>query len=84
MEYHNGMKFSTIDQDNDYQYQKCATLRAGGWWFNRCQFTNFNSGYNTTGLKAASWNNLEKLTAVQIKLTEILFSTNGKFGETRS
>ena len=70
MEYHNGMNFSTFDQDNDLNDQQCATLRGGGWWFKDCEMINFNSGYNTTGLKGAHWYNLDKLTAVQIKLTE--------------
>jgi len=34
--YHNGMKFSTYDQDNDeYDYYNCADYR-GGWWYNEC------------------------------------------------
>ena len=70
MEYHNGIKFSTIDQDNDLHGAKCATLRGGGWWFKRCENANFNSGYNRTDLKAAHWKDLYKVTAVQIKLTE--------------
>jgi ficolin len=33
---HNGMKFSTYDQDNDLASNQCAPRRAGGWWFNKC------------------------------------------------
>jgi len=33
---HNGMKFSTIDQDNDEGDSSCAPARGGGWWFNNC------------------------------------------------
>jgi len=35
--YHNGMKFTTYDQDNDENDGKnCAPARGGGWWYNWC------------------------------------------------
>jgi len=35
--YHNGMAFTTYDQDNDLaNYGNCAASRGGGWWYNRC------------------------------------------------
>jgi len=35
--YHNGMKFSTFDQDNDLSSNlNCADGRGGGWWYNCC------------------------------------------------
>jgi len=38
--YHNGMKFTTIDQDNDLAPNyNCAPVRGGGgWWYNHCNW----------------------------------------------
>jgi len=33
--YHNGMKFTTNNRDNDRWSGDCS-LRGGGWWFNEC------------------------------------------------
>jgi len=34
---HNGMKFTTYDQDNDNSGTgNCAPARGGGWWYNHC------------------------------------------------
>ncbi|XP_078345245.1 microfibril-associated glycoprotein 4-like [Oculina patagonica] len=36
--YHNNMKFTTSDKDNDKNsVDNCAQLADGGWWFNDCQ-----------------------------------------------
>jgi len=34
--YHNGMKFTTNDQDNDISVNNCATWHSGGWWYKKC------------------------------------------------
>jgi len=34
---HNGMKFTTYDQDNDkWNGNNCASSRCGGWWYKAC------------------------------------------------
>ncbi|XP_072120372.1 fibrinogen like 1B isoform X1 [Mobula birostris] len=47
---HNGMQFSTLDQDNDrYLQGNCAQEGKSGWWFNRCHSANLNGKYYRHG-----------------------------------
>ena len=44
--YHNQMKFSTIDSDNDQRWSSnCAIRFKGGWWFNNCLISDLNGVY---------------------------------------
>ena len=43
--YHNGMRFTTIDNDNDIWYDNCAIERNGGWWYTACDRSNLNGPY---------------------------------------
>ena len=45
MSYHNGMKFSTYDQDNDVWNGNCAQTYKGAWWHKECHFSNLNGAY---------------------------------------
>ncbi|KAM3910824.1 ficolin-2-like [Leptodactylus fuscus] len=45
MSYHNLMKFSTKDQDNDLNKGDCATVCSSGWWYNHCYHANLNGLY---------------------------------------
>ncbi|XP_035696403.1 angiopoietin-related protein 1-like [Branchiostoma floridae] len=46
MEYHNGMKFSATDRDNDESSTyHCAQKFSGGWWHNRCVYSALNGPY---------------------------------------
>ena len=48
MAYHNGMQFSTYNQDNDKWIGKsCAYANHGGWWYNWCHHSNLNGPHNT-------------------------------------
>ncbi|KFB50571.1 AGAP012000-PA-like protein [Anopheles sinensis] len=42
---HNGMKFSTKDQDNDLGDGKCADEFKGAWWFKSCYNSHLNGQY---------------------------------------
>jgi len=49
--YHDGMKFTTYDQDNDLASGNCAPpLGGGGWWYNRCY-----EACLTCGLSSYEW-----------------------------
>ena len=48
--YHNGMKFTTSDNDNDKSSGNCATKYKDGWWFNNCYHININYQPPNVGL----------------------------------
>ncbi|NXT01254.1 FIBG protein, partial [Jacana jacana] len=48
--YHNGMQFSTYDNDNDKFDGNCAEEDGSGWWMNRCHAGHLNGKYYTNGV----------------------------------
>ncbi|XP_061176951.1 ficolin-1-like [Saccostrea echinata] len=50
IDWHNGMKFSTKDQDNDMSSVNCATKYHGAWWYNACYQSNLNGQYATSAV----------------------------------
>ncbi|XP_029964750.1 fibrinogen-like protein 1 [Salarias fasciatus] len=47
---HQGIPFSTHDQDNDnYEQGNCAQEDKGGWWFNKCHSAHLNGRYYPKG-----------------------------------
>ncbi|XP_059160740.1 fibrinogen-like protein A [Physella acuta] len=47
LSYHHGMKFSTIDRDNDLYNGDCAGVCKGGWWYKECNYVGLNGVWGT-------------------------------------
>ncbi|XP_051858588.1 ficolin-2-like isoform X2 [Drosophila albomicans] len=48
MRYHENMKFSTFDHDNDkVDNGNCAVWGKSGWWYNHCSNCNLNAPYGS-------------------------------------
>ena len=65
---HNGMKFSTHDNDNDHHAGNCAAIRKG-WWFgyNTCQYIIPNQQPPFVYLNSTSYNLLK----VEMKIRQV-------------
>ena len=79
----NGMKFSTVDQDNDLHSASCAIDNGGGWWFSGCGNMSINGIWdnnNGTGLEGdplanSTLSNSFSFTEMKIRKTEGPVST---------
>ncbi|XP_038052486.1 uncharacterized protein LOC119725197 [Patiria miniata] len=50
--WHNGLPFSTTDNDNDgYSHRNCAVDEQGAWWYKKCSRSNLNGMYFNTSLE---------------------------------
>ena len=75
LEYHNGMKFSTFDRDQDgHVSRNCAEMRHGAWWYNHCGYSNLNGLYVIGGKgssKNLHWYYWRNTLSVSMKATEL-------------
>ena len=58
LSYHNGMKFSTYDRDNDNSGSSCATDEKSAWWFNSCEYCNLNGQNYGSGVPVSTDNGI--------------------------
>ncbi|XP_041365928.1 fibrinogen-like protein 1 [Gigantopelta aegis] len=49
LSYHNGMKFSAMDKDNDDWWTSCSRKDRSGWWFKACHYSSLNGLYYRHG-----------------------------------
>ena len=72
--YHNGMQFSTSDNNHDRHASRCADGHHGAWWYNACCQSNLNGRYRSgsNGWDGVVWhtflNNQVSLKFAQMKL----------------
>lgn len=78
--YHNNMKFSTLDRDNDEWHLNCAKKDQAGWWYRACGFASLNGLYILNGtidmapdglVKGIIWYNWKRNFGYSMKKTEI-------------
>lgn len=69
LQYHNNMKFSTYDNDNDLFHDNCAKADIGAWWYNGCFHSNLNGKYDPA--RGVLWRQndiLTEFTKVEMKI----------------
>ncbi|XP_039254814.2 microfibril-associated glycoprotein 4-like [Styela clava] len=76
--FHDTMKFTTVDQDNDNAGGNCAnSWNSGGWWFNACHIANLNGKYVSGGQTSRAWEGIIwghwKGGGISLKSTEMKF-----------
>ena len=72
--YHNSMKFTTRDRENDnHGGIQCANFRRGAWWYNACSYSNLNGLYlsgqsNLHGIEWRTWRNHVSIPFTEMKI----------------
>ena len=76
LSYHNGMKFSTRDNDNDKTSGNCAIVYKGAWWYNKCHYSNLNGLYlvgpHTSYANGVNWYHFKRY-YYSLKTSQMMF-----------
>lgn len=82
---HNGVVFSTPDQDNDnYPNYHCAREWHAGWWYDNCWFVLLNGRYYNTSMvdnRGIAWNDWKPF---QLRRTEMKIRPSRLYQNTTS
>ena len=73
--YHNNMKFSTMDVDNDDGTNRDCSSEFGnaGWWFKSCQHTNLNGRFGADQSSAGIiWRRITLTSDTNLRSSRIL------------
>ena len=74
LDYHNGCKFSTKDQDNDGSRANCAENVKGAWWYHDCRRSNLNGGYgHVENDKMMVWGPIRPVKRTEMKIRPVDF-----------
>ena len=76
LSYHNGLKFSTKDQDNDVSADNCAFNVRGAWWFGDCRTSDLNGVYRNGEDKnsdSVKWGDIRAAKRAEMKIRPIIF-----------
>lgn len=72
---HDGMMFSTLDQDNDLLGEaQCAVRHLGAWWYHGCYESNLNGRWglhDAGGLICWGLKHLDSVSATEMKVRNV-------------
>ncbi|KXJ30107.1 Ficolin-2 [Exaiptasia diaphana] len=70
--YHNDMKFTTKDSDNDeYGGNNCAIVYEGAWWYKACYHSNLNGKYFLKGTNDGTFYGSSSLRGSEMKIKPV-------------
>ena len=72
--YHDSMKFTTRDRDNDNHGSiQCTDFRRGAWWYNACSYSSLNGLYlsGQSNLHIVQWHTWKNQVSIPFTETKI-------------
>lgn len=72
--YHNDLKFSTKDEDNDGSNANCAKNIKGAWWYGDCRTSNLNGVYqHANDEEMMVWGKIRPVKRTEMKIRPVDF-----------